>query len=113
MYIYFHNVITIVSVKTSKFRHLKGEPLHKSHRIENIRSLSNSVSGESDGLALNRSRCAISLQGPAGLVAVLEVINRLLPFPHFCFPHITCTDDYMGFCIIYARSAQCEKYQYS
>ena len=66
-------LLTLVSVKSSKFRHLKGEPLHKSHRIENIRSLSNSVPGESDGLALNRTRCAISLQGPAGLVAVLEV----------------------------------------
>ena len=63
----------LVSVKTSKFRHLKGDPLHKSNRIENIRGLSNSVSGESDGLALNRTHCAISLQGPAGLVAVLEV----------------------------------------
>ena len=73
-------LLTLVSVKSSKFRHLKGEPLHKSHRIENICSLSNSVPGESDGLALNRTRCAISLQGPAGLVAVLEV-NKFLSIP--------------------------------
>ncbi|KAF6019302.1 hypothetical protein EB796_022391 [Bugula neritina] len=64
-----------VSVKTSKFRHLKGTPLHKSHRIENIRNLSNRVPGESNGFAANPERCAITLKGPAGLVSVLELEN--------------------------------------
>nr|CAD7568796.1 unnamed protein product [Timema californicum] len=35
--------------RVSKFRHLKGTPLHKSTHIENIRNVSRQISGECDG----------------------------------------------------------------
>jgi hypothetical protein len=35
--------------RVSKFRHLKGTPLHKSLHIENIRNVSRQISGECDG----------------------------------------------------------------
>lgn len=39
----------MVSGRVSKFRHLKGTPMHKSTFIENIRNVSRQVSGECDG----------------------------------------------------------------
>ena len=60
-------------VRTSKFRFLKGVPMHKSNNIENIRNLSMSTFGECDGLQANREFVAFPLAGPGGQLAVLQV----------------------------------------
>lgn len=60
-------------VHTSKFRHLKGVPMHKNNNIENIRNLSMSTFGECDGLQVNREFVAFPLAGPGGQLAVLQV----------------------------------------
>ncbi|XP_074650936.1 coronin-7-like [Tubulanus polymorphus] len=57
----------------AKFRHFQGTAAHKSLHIDNIRNLSNSVPGESDGFAVNSQRCAVSLTGAGGIIAVFEV----------------------------------------
>ncbi|XP_067943788.1 coronin-7-like isoform X2 [Watersipora subatra] len=84
------------SVKSAKFRHLKGTPLHKSNRIENVRNLSNSVPGESNGFSLNCHRCAISLKGPAGLISVLELdsTGKLEDTPLPAFSHGVTVSDF-------------------
>ncbi|XP_046355097.2 coronin-7-like [Haliotis rufescens] len=60
-------------VRKSKFRHLKGQVLHKSRHIENLRNVSTTVPGESDMFAANTQRCAVPLEGPGGLIMVLEL----------------------------------------
>ncbi|GLH07107.1 Coronin, partial [Gryllus bimaculatus] len=59
--------------RVSKFRHLKGTPLHKSTHIENVRNVSRQVSGECDGFRANAARAALPLAGAGGKVAVLEL----------------------------------------
>ena len=65
--------MTFLGVRQSKFRHLEGVPLHKSHNIENIRNLSKTLPGESDMFHANTKFCALPLGGSGGLVAVLKV----------------------------------------
>ncbi|KAK3909371.1 Coronin-7 [Frankliniella fusca] len=59
--------------RVSKFRHLKGNPGHKSTHIENIRNISRQISGECDGFHANKDRVAVPLSGPGGRIAVLEL----------------------------------------
>ncbi|XP_069703216.1 coronin-7 isoform X2 [Periplaneta americana] len=59
--------------RVSKFRHLKGTPLHKSTHIENIRNVSRQISGECDGFHANSERVAVPLSGPGGKIAVFEL----------------------------------------
>ncbi|XP_068081154.1 coronin-7 [Anabrus simplex] len=59
--------------RVSKFRHLKGTPLHKSTHIENIRNVSRQISGECDGFHANPDRVAVPLSGPGGKIAVFEL----------------------------------------
>ncbi|CAG9819814.1 unnamed protein product [Phaedon cochleariae] len=61
--------------RVSKFRHLKGTPLHKSFHIENVRNLSRQISGECDGFHANPERVAVPLSGPGGKIAVFELSN--------------------------------------
>jgi len=42
-------VLFVFVGRVSKFRHLKGTPLHKSTYIENIRNVGRQLSGECDG----------------------------------------------------------------
>ena len=60
-------------VRTCKFRHVHGVPMHKSNNIENIRNLSMSTFGDCDGLQANREFVAFPLAGPGGQLAVLQV----------------------------------------
>ncbi|KAJ9590762.1 hypothetical protein L9F63_016278, partial [Diploptera punctata] len=59
--------------RVSKFRHLKGTPLHKSTHIENVRNISRQISGECDGFHANPERVAVPLSGPGGKIAVFEL----------------------------------------
>lgn len=60
-------------IKTSKFRHIEGVPMHKKNNIENIRNLSMSTFGECDGLQVNDEFVAWLLAGPGGQIAVHQV----------------------------------------
>ena len=60
-------------VRTSKFRHLHGVPMHKSNNIENVRNLSMSTFGDCDGLQVNRKFVVYPLAGPGGQLAALQV----------------------------------------
>ena len=42
--------------RVTKFKHLKGTPLHKSHRFENLKGLSKSTPAETDIVAANIAR---------------------------------------------------------
>lgn len=57
----------------SKFRHLYGTPMHKSNNIENVRNLSISLPGDSDGFQVNQEFVAFPLSGPGGQIAVVPV----------------------------------------
>jgi len=61
--------------RTTKFKHLKGTPLHKSEHFENLKNLSKSVAAECDIIHANTKRIAIPLSGPGGKVAVFETEN--------------------------------------
>lgn len=67
---------TLPTLYHSKFRHMKGAPLHRSRYIENVRNLSSSVYGECDGFQSNSKRAAIPLNGPGGKIAVIEVQDQ-------------------------------------
>ncbi|KAL5012879.1 hypothetical protein ScPMuIL_011430 [Solemya velum] len=61
-----------IGVRQSKFRHLKGRTLHKSSHIDNVK-VNKTVPGECDVFHANQHRCAYPLEGPGGLVSVLEL----------------------------------------
>ena len=71
-------VSTVAGVRQSKFRHLKGTPLHKNFHFENIRNLSMSMPGESDAFAINPTLIAVPLAGSGGLISVLQVRDMRL-----------------------------------
>ncbi|KAM8960400.1 coronin-7-like [Pelodytes ibericus] len=58
---------------SSRFRHILGKVLHRDNHITNLRSVSQSTPGESDGFCVNYQRLALPLAGPGGQVAVLEL----------------------------------------
>ncbi|KAM5152135.1 coronin-7-like [Mantella aurantiaca] len=58
---------------SSRFRHTQGSVLHRDNHITNLRGVSQSTPGESDGFCVNPQRAAVPLAGPGGQVAVLEL----------------------------------------
>ena len=65
-------------VRTSKFRHLLGTPMHKSNNIENVRNLSISLPGDSDAFQVNQEFAVFPLSGPGGQIAVVPVSGNLV-----------------------------------
>lgn len=59
--------------KVSKFRHLKGTPLHKSTHIENLRNISRQIPPECDVFHANYERVAVPLSGAGGKIAIFEL----------------------------------------
>lgn len=55
-----------------KFRHLKGTAGHRNTHIENLRDLSRTIPGESDGIACNSKFVALPLSGAGGKVSVIK-----------------------------------------
>ncbi|OCT64354.1 coronin-7 [Xenopus laevis] len=58
--------------QSSRLRHTQGTVLHRDHHITNLRGISQSTPGESDGFCINYQRLALPLAAPGGQVAVLE-----------------------------------------
>lgn len=58
---------------SSKFRHAQGTVLHRDTHITNLKGLSLTTPGESDGFCANPQRVAMPLVGSGGQVAVLEL----------------------------------------
>lgn len=58
---------------SSRFRHTQGTVLHRDNHITNLRGVSQSTPGESDGFCANYQRVAVPLAGPGGQIAVLEL----------------------------------------
>jgi len=47
--------------------------MHKSLHTENVRNISQSVPGESDGFHANPKYCAVPISGSAGVIAIIRV----------------------------------------
>jgi len=60
-------------MKRCKFRHIEGKTAHKSVHIENLRNISQSMPGESDGFHANPKYCAVPMSGSAGVIAIIQV----------------------------------------
>ncbi|XP_063791045.1 coronin-7 [Pseudophryne corroboree] len=58
---------------SSRFRHTQGIVLHRDSHITNLRGVSQSTPGESDGFCVNHQRLALPMAAPGGQVAVLEL----------------------------------------
>jgi len=58
--------------------------MHKSLHIENLRNISQSMPGESDGFHANPKYCAVPISGSAGLITIIRV-----NFPLFLFLQIS------------------------
>ncbi len=63
----------VPGVRQSKFRHLKGNSLRRTHGIENLRNVAQNIPGESDMFCANPTFCAVPLGGSGGLIAILKV----------------------------------------
>ncbi|XP_041062186.1 coronin-7-like [Carcharodon carcharias] len=57
----------------SKFRHVQGVVSHRDTHITNLKGLSLTTPGESDGFCVNRERAAVPLSVSGGQIAVLEL----------------------------------------
>ncbi|XP_021267384.1 coronin-7-like isoform X1 [Numida meleagris] len=58
---------------SSRFRHAQGTVLHRDTHITNLRGLSLTTPGESDGFCANQQRVALPLLSAGGQIAVLEL----------------------------------------
>ncbi|NWZ41364.1 CORO7 protein, partial [Brachypodius atriceps] len=58
---------------SSRFRHAQGRVLHRDHHVTNLRGLSLTTPGESDGFCANHQRVALPLLSAGGQIAVLEL----------------------------------------
>lgn len=58
---------------SSRFRHAQGAVLHRDTHITNLRGLSLTTPGESDGFCANHQRVALPLLSAGGQIAILEV----------------------------------------
>lgn len=58
---------------SSRFRHAQGTVLHRDSHITNLRGLSLTTPGESDGFCANHQRVALPLLSAGGQIAVLEL----------------------------------------
>ncbi|KAL9973088.1 hypothetical protein ACROYT_G019500 [Oculina patagonica] len=83
-------------VRSSKFRHLHGTPMHKSHNIENVRNLSISMPGDCDGFQVNDEFAAFPLSGPGGQIAVVP-LNKPCRLPDSGLPVIQCGSGIMDY----------------
>ena len=59
--------------RVTKFKHMKGTPMHKSMHFENLKNLSKSVPADCDFIKVNSERLVIPLAGPGGKLAVFEL----------------------------------------
>ena len=59
--------------RVTKFKHMKGTPLHKSMHFENLKNLSKSMAADCDVIHVNPERLVVPLSGPGGKLAVFEV----------------------------------------
>jgi len=59
--------------RVTKFRHMKGTPMHKSMHFENLKNLSKSVPADCDFIHVNPERLVVPLSGPGGKLAVFEM----------------------------------------
>ncbi|KAF7463543.1 Hypothetical predicted protein [Marmota monax] len=64
---------------SSKFRHTQGSVLHRDSHITNLKGLSLTTPGESDGFCANQLHVAVPLLSSGGQVAVLEVRDSTPP----------------------------------
>ncbi|NWJ06865.1 CORO7 protein, partial [Crypturellus undulatus] len=58
---------------SSRFRHAEGTVLHRNSHITNLRGLSLTTPGESDGFCANHERVALPLLSAGGQIAILEL----------------------------------------
>ncbi|KAJ7413178.1 coronin-7-like protein [Willisornis vidua] len=58
---------------SSRFRHAQGRVLHRDSHLTNLRGLSITTPGESDGFCANHQRVALPLLSAGGQIAVLEL----------------------------------------
>ncbi|NXG66903.1 CORO7 protein, partial [Hemiprocne comata] len=58
---------------SSRFRHTQGRVLHRDTHLSNLRGLSLTTPGESDGFCANPQRVALPLLSAGGQIAVLEL----------------------------------------
>lgn len=58
---------------SSRFRHAQGAVLHRDTHITNLRGLSLTTPGESDGFCANHERVALPLLSAGGQIAILEL----------------------------------------
>ncbi|NWR81772.1 CORO7 protein, partial [Centropus unirufus] len=58
---------------SSRFRHAQGQVLHRDTHLTNLRGLSLTTPGESDGFCANGQRVALPLLAAGGQIAVLEL----------------------------------------
>ena len=59
--------------RVTKFKHMKGTPMHKSMHFENLKNLSKSVAADCDVIHANSDRVVVPLSGPGGKLAVFEL----------------------------------------
>ena len=59
--------------RVTKFKHMKGTPMHKSMHFENLKNLSKSVPADCDVIQVNSERVVVPLAGPGGKLAVFEL----------------------------------------
>ncbi|NWH69849.1 CORO7 protein, partial [Piaya cayana] len=58
---------------SSRFRHAQGRVLHRDTHLTNLRGLSLTTPGESDGFCANHQRVALPLLSAGGQIAILEL----------------------------------------
>ena len=56
--------------RVTKFKHMKGTPMHKSMHFENLKNLSKSMAADCDVIQVNPERIVVPLSGPGGKLAV-------------------------------------------
>ena len=59
--------------RVTKFKHMKGTPMHKSMHFENLKNLSKSMAADCDVIQVNPERIVVPLSGPGGKLAVFEL----------------------------------------
>lgn len=82
--------------KVSKYRHLKGTPLHKSTHIENLKNIGRQLPGECDGFHVNSERAAVPLAGAGGKIAIFE-LNKTGRLPDGVIPSLVNGSNIMDF----------------
>ncbi|NXK57177.1 CORO7 protein, partial [Chauna torquata] len=68
-----HSLAPASAGPSSRFRHAQGAVLHRDTHITNLRGLSLTTPGESDGFCANHQRVALPLLSAGGQIAILEL----------------------------------------